>query len=147
MCGKVRIEIDFPAFWAWHDHSTTTQHAHGAASATYVGSWKSRFRVTHGSENITRFEDKTAKTTRTFCALCGTPLTYERGHSPKMVNIPRPLFLTRTGREPRYHIAPDQTPDWAYTGANLAPLKGYPGILHERPRKPTRKPPPPHPAS
>ena len=21
LCGAVELEIDFPAFWAWHDHS------------------------------------------------------------------------------------------------------------------------------
>jgi len=24
VCGKVRIEIDFPAHWAWHDHSAAS---------------------------------------------------------------------------------------------------------------------------
>jgi hypothetical protein len=33
---------------------------------------------------------------------------YERSKNPKMVNLPRALFTTRTGREPRYHIAIDQ---------------------------------------
>ena len=45
VCGDVVIVLAFPAFWAWHDHSSATRHAHGAAYATYVGSWKSRVRV------------------------------------------------------------------------------------------------------
>ncbi len=59
-----------------------------------------------------------------------------RGHSPKMVNIPHALFDSRTGREPRYHISIDELPDWAYAGASLGPLKGYPGVVWHRPRKP-----------
>src|SRR6516165_1981662 len=35
LCGAVELEIDFPAFWAWHDHSAASCRAHGAAYATY----------------------------------------------------------------------------------------------------------------
>src|SRR4051812_35822706 len=74
LCGAVQFEIDYPARWAWHDHSSATRRAHGAAYATYVGSWRKRFRVTKGIAGIVRFEDKAAKTARSFCARCGTPL-------------------------------------------------------------------------
>ena len=131
------FEIDVPAVWAWHDHSRAGRRAHGGASATYVGSWRSRFRITGGQAAITRFEDAATATARSFCARCGTPLIYERGHAPRMVNLPRALFSGRTGREPRYHIARDEAPDWAYFGERLVPLKGYPGVVWERPR--TRK--------
>lgn len=135
LCGRVRIEIDFPARWAWHDHSPASRHAHGAAYATYVGSWRSRFRVTQGLEDIARYEDATAGSTRSFCARCGTPLYYERTRSPQMVNVPRALFKLRTGREPRYHIGIEQTPEWAYLGEPLVPLKGFPGVVWDRARK------------
>jgi len=121
LCGRVAIEIDIPARWAWHDHSRASRQAHGGAYATYVGSWRSRFRITKGVASITRYEDKTTKTARSFCARCGTPLYYERAHSPQMVNIPRGLFQTRTGREPRYHIAIEEAPEWAYRGEPLSP--------------------------
>ncbi|MEX0644417.1 MAG: GFA family protein, partial [Parvularculaceae bacterium] len=85
LCGAVELEIGFPAFWAFHDHSASSRRAHGAAYATYVGCWKSRFRLTKGADCVTRYEDKTAGSVRSFCARCGTPLAYERGHSPKMV--------------------------------------------------------------
>ena len=133
-CGTVGLEIDMPAFWAWHDHSRTTRQAHGAAYATYVGTWRSRLRITRGAEAITRFEDATSDTARSFCARCGTPLIYERGPTPKMVNIPRAIFAGRTGREPRYHVGIDQRPDWAYSGEKLGPLKGFPGVVWARPR-------------
>ncbi len=138
VCGAVRIEIDFPARWAWHDHSAASRHAHGAAYATYVGSWRSRFRVTAGMTKIRRFKDPTAGTVRNFCARCGTPLFYERTRSPHMVNIPRALFKTRTGREPRYHIAIEETPEWAYLGEPLVALKGFPGVVWDRSRRKRR---------
>ena len=141
LCGKVRIEIDVPARWAWHDHSGPSRQAHGAAYATYVGSWRSRFRIVKGSAGVTRFEDGAGKTARSFCARCGTPLFYERHHAPQMVNIPRALFESGTGREPLYHIAIDEAPEWAYTGAPLGPLKGFPGVVWERPRRKKRADP------
>jgi hypothetical protein len=142
-CGNVRLEIDFPARWAWHDHSGASRHAHGAAYATYVGSWRRRFRITRGESCITRFEDPQAGTTRSFCARCGTPIAYERARSPHMVNVPRALFQTRTGRQARYHIAIEQTPEWAYLGEPLSPLKGFPGVVWDRSRRKPRGPPMP----
>ena len=138
LCGKVCFEIDVPARWAWHDHSLGSRRAHGAAYATYVGSWRKRFRITKGKTAITRYEDKATKTTRSFCAGCGTPIAYERARSPHMVNIPRALFSGRTGRQPLYHIAIEELQEWAYTGEPLVPLKGFPGVVWQRSKKKKR---------
>ena len=51
------------------------------------------------------------------------------------MNIPRALFRTRTGRQPRYHIAIEETPEWAYLGEPLVALKGFPGVVWELERK------------
>ena len=138
LCGAVQIEIGIPARWAWHDHSSASRRAHGAAYATYVGSWRSRFRVIKGHTKITRFQEKATGRTRSFCSKCGTPLIYERPHAPKMVNIPRALINGRTGREPRYHIAIAELQDWTYLGEPLVPLKGF-RCGWERPTKKKRR--------
>src|SRR5215469_6932122 len=138
VCGAVRIEIGVPAVWAWHDHSKASQRAQGCAYATYVGCWQSKVRVVKGTRSITSFEDKASRTIRSFCRKCGTPLFYQRPHAPKMVNLPRALFESGTGREPRYHVRIEDSPEWEYRGAKLAPLKGYPGVLWERGRKQPR---------
>lgn len=138
LCGRVAFEIDVPARWAWHDHSAASRRAHGAVYATYVGSWKSRFRITKGADAITRYEDDATGRSRSFCSHCGTPLTYERKRASSMVNIPRALFATRTGREPLYHIAIEELQEWAYTGQPLVPLKGFPGVVWERPKRKRR---------
>ncbi|MEW6640512.1 MAG: GFA family protein [Pseudomonadota bacterium] len=135
LCGTVQLSIDTPARWAWHDHTAASRTAHGAAYATYVGSWRKRFRVLAGEAHIRHYQDAKAGTTRGFCERCGTPLTYERVRSPHMVNIPRALFRSRTGRQPLYHIGIDELQEWAYAGEPLAPLKGFPGVVWERPRK------------
>ncbi len=135
LCGKVRLQIEIPARWAWHDHSRASRLAHGAAYATYVGSWRKRFRVLLGLNKIKRFEDTESGTVRSFCGRCGTPLFYERLHSPHMINIPRALFSTRTGREPLYHVGILERRDWIYAGAPLRPLAGFPGVVWEGPAR------------
>jgi hypothetical protein len=134
LCGSVCFEIDVPARWAWHDHSAASRRAHGAAYATYVGSWRKRFRITKGKADIVRYQDASTKTVRSFCARCGTPVSYERARSPHMVNIPRALFSGRTGRQPLYHIAIEEMQEWTYTGKPLVPLKGFPGVVWQRSR-------------
>jgi hypothetical protein len=133
LCGAVELELGVPARWAWHDHSEKSRRAHGAAYATYVGSYRRKLRILKGAEHITRYED--GRTTRSFCARCGAPLMYERAHSPQMVNVPRALFETRVGREPRYHVAIDELREWAYLGERLVPLRGFPGIVWDRSRR------------
>ncbi|MBV8978617.1 MAG: GFA family protein [Alphaproteobacteria bacterium] len=138
LCGAVAIEIAIPAFWAWHDHSANSRKAHGAAYATYVGCWKKNVRVAKGKSAIATFADDKTGAARSFCARCGTPLFYERRTSAHMINIPRALFAGRTGREPRYHLNAAEMADWIYSGAPLVPLKGFPGVVWQRPT--TRKP-------
>lgn len=138
LCGAVTLEIDVPARWAFHDHGAAARVAHGAAYATYVGSWRKRFRLLGGEDDISHFKNETAGITRHFCATCGTPLYYETTRSPHMVNIPRALFTSRTGREPRYHLRFNELQDWTYMGETLSPLKGFPGVLFKRPKKKTR---------
>lgn len=128
-CGDVAVEIAVPAQWAWHDHSPASRRAHGAAYATYVGTWKSRFRIVRGEDCLTRFEEVETGATRSFCSRCGTPVLYERKRAPNNVNVPRALFSSGVGREPRYHLAIDELQEWTYLGEKLGPLKGFPGVV------------------
>jgi hypothetical protein len=130
----VKFEIGVPARWAWHDHSAATRRAHGAAYATYVGVYRSRFRFLAGEDALSRFEDENGAV-RSFCGRCGSPVAYERPHATTMINIPRALLTSGVGREPRYHIAIDQLQAWAYLGEALSPLKGFPGVVWTRARK------------
>lgn len=135
LCGGVKIEIDTPAFWAWHDHSKASQRAQGCAYATYIGCWKSRVHIRTGAKSISSFEEPATGAIRSFCAKCGTPLLYERARSPKMINIPRAIFAARTGREPLYHIGLQDAAEWEYRGEKIVPLKNYPGVMWTRPAR------------
>ena len=75
--------------------------AHGAAYGTYVGSWRSRFRIVTGLVALA-VRGQGGEGHAEFCAACGTPLFYEQAHAPQMVNFPRALFESGAGREPLY---------------------------------------------
>ncbi|MFT3723673.1 MAG: GFA family protein [Hyphomonadaceae bacterium] len=135
LCGAVEIETDLPVFWAWHDHTAPSRRAHGAAYATYVGCWKSKVRVRKGGAKISTYDDTERRQVRSFCSVCGSPVMFARGRTPKMIDIPRALFAGRTGREAKYHIGIEDLQDWAYLGSPVGPLKGYPGVTVEKSRK------------
>jgi len=137
LCGSVGFEIDVPARWAWHDHSIASRRAHGAAYATYVGSWRKRFRITKGETWIAASTTRPRKPPAAFASVC-TPLIYERVRSPHMVNIPRALFAGRTGRQTLYHVAIEELQEWTYAGEPLVPLKGFPGVVWQRSKKKRR---------
>src|SRR3569833_3299189 len=115
LCGGVAFEIDVPARWAWHDHSAVSRSAHGAAYATYVGSWRKRFRVTAGEDLISRYEDATAKTVRSCGRGCGAPRAGGRARSPRGGGGPRARGAARAGRGPRGRGAGERAPDGADT--------------------------------
>ena len=87
LCGKVQVEISIPAFWAWHDHSRASRRAHGAAYATYVGCWRSRFRVAKGESLLTRFKGEATGDTRAFCSPRPCPASSARSRNlPHKIN-------------------------------------------------------------
>ncbi len=133
LCGAVAFEIGVPARWAWHDHSREARRAHGAAYATYVGVWASRFRFLRGQDKLTHFDDKERGGVRSFCSVCGSPVVFQR--NKQNLNVPRALFTSGVGREPRYHIAIDQLQEWTYLGETLGPLKGFPGVVWNRSKR------------
>jgi len=138
-CGLIAFEIKHPARWAYHDHSVSTRRFSGNATTTYVGSWRKRFRLIRGEAQLSAYRDEEKGITRRFCIECGTTVVYERDASPHMINIPRGLFSDAVGREPRYHLRMREKPDWAWEGGTLSNLKGFPGVLYERPRKPKKR--------
>ena len=122
--------------WAWHDHSAAMPPRPGLRLRHLCRELEEPLSNARRRAAISRFTDEARRRQRrSFCAACGTPLFYERPRAPKMINIPRALFAGRTGREPRYHMFLHEAADWTWRGETLAPLKGYPGVMWERPRK------------
>ena len=127
LCGKVTFEIDVPARWAWHDHSAASRRAHGATYATYVGSWKKRFRIISGKTALTRYEDKATRTARSFCAHCGTPVMSETSGARDLVVIRVGTLDDPNAVAPKQNIWTDSAPTWACLDETLPGSPRQPG--------------------
>lgn len=73
-CGQVRYEASGTPFHETSCHCTICRRTTGAAFVTWFSVRRSEFRFTRGEPR--RFES-TANGTRSFCARCGTQLTFE----------------------------------------------------------------------
>ncbi len=131
----MRYRVTGAPKWASHCHCVDCRRAAGAAYVTYVGFQTAQ--VAWSGTPPVRYQSSPG-VTRSFCGKCGTPLIYERARSRHMINIPRALFASRTGRQPLYHIGFEERPEWAYAQEPLVPLKGFPGVVWERPGRKKR---------
>ena len=84
LCGRVRYEAAGEASDITHCHCRTCRRANGASFVTWASFAMSSFKFTRGrpasyqsSENVRR----------TFCAHCGTALTYQRLDLPASIDV------------------------------------------------------------
>lgn len=77
LCGAVRYEIRGRLRGALHCHCRLCQRSGGSVAMAWVDVRPDEFHVTRGSP---REHASSAHGTRSFCADCGTPLTYHGRH-------------------------------------------------------------------
>lgn len=75
LCGSVRYEIAGAIETVSHCHCSMCRKAHGAAFATYGSVHAENHRFVAGLDALRGFQSSAA-VTRTFCALCGSPLLW-----------------------------------------------------------------------
>ena len=136
LCGAVELRFDFLAFWAWQDHSDgepSRSRALRTRPISAVGG--SAPALVKGQKSIARFED--AKPTRSEASAPGAELhcftrasalrtwSIPRGHSPAAVRDASPAVAWPSRN---YRVSDTNI------GNRLIPLKGYPGIVWERPK-------------
>lgn len=83
-CGAVRYELTGPLWHATVCHCTICRKASGAPSVAWVTGQRSNFRVTRGTPHGFRSSDHG---TRSFCAACGTPLTFCSSALPDEIDV------------------------------------------------------------
>jgi len=79
LCGVVKYEARSRARAVSHCHCGMCRKAHGAAFGTYASVPMGDFAVVAGVEAV-RSRDSSPGVTRTFCSLCGSPLTWHSRH-------------------------------------------------------------------
>ena len=138
-CGRVRLEVEFPSRFVAHCHCENCRRAHGAGFVTWAGFPGERMRVTSGAEHLARHATDTGAE-RTFCARCGSPLTYSSPRWPGEVHVAVACLAEPLDREPSAHVYADRAPAWCpirdrlprFGGASgMEPLAPEPGDREE----------------
>ena len=73
ICGQVKYSVSGPVLQVVACHCTLCRRMSGSAFSSYVVVKEQDFSVDHGKEGLTSYE-VTDRTTRHFCAKCGTPV-------------------------------------------------------------------------
>ncbi|NNG04183.1 MAG: GFA family protein [Inquilinus sp.] len=84
LCGAVRFRVAGGPLWTGYCHCGSCRRATGAPVAAFAGFPAGRFAYTRGT--ATR-RSSSPGVYRSFCAACGTPLTYEGDRWPGEVHI------------------------------------------------------------
>lgn len=83
-CGAVRYETSEPTFHPTICHCPTCRRAAGAASVAWFSVARSAYQIISGAPGRYR---SSLHVTRTFCADCGTQLTYQRDDTPDEIDV------------------------------------------------------------
>jgi hypothetical protein len=83
-CGQIRYETTGTPFHETSCHCAICRGTTGAASVAWFSLERSHFRFTAGEP--TRFKS-TRRGTRSFCAQCGTQLTFETEDFPDEIDV------------------------------------------------------------
>lgn len=83
-CGAIGYELTGPLWHATVCHCTSCRKASGAPSVAWVTGQRSSFRVIRGTPRSFRSSDHG---TRSFCAACGTPLTFCSSSLPDEIDV------------------------------------------------------------
>lgn len=83
-CGCVRYRDASAPLAVTHCYCSICRRASGAAFVTWVAFAADSFAIAEGSTTVFRATDKAE---RTFCATCGTPLTFRHIESPRQIDV------------------------------------------------------------
>ena len=126
LCGQVQFEVALPSRFVCHCHCDNCRRAHGAGSVTWAGFPTARFCVVSGEESLTRYVTDTGAT-RSFCARCGSPLTYESPRWEGEVHVAVAALEGSLPDSPKVHVYADRSPDWCPITDDLPQLGGEGG--------------------
>lgn len=121
-CGNVTAQVAGDPFWICYDHDDDCRRAVGSPLNIWVGYRPSQFKLLSG---VPKRFSKTPGITRTFCADCGTSISYE---DERLVDE---FYLTIGFLDhperfvPQAHAYWRMKPPWVALADNLPRLDGY----------------------
>jgi hypothetical protein len=116
LCGAVRYEFDGPAKWVGFCHCQSCRRNTGAPLAAFVGLPRERFRYANGKP--VRFESS-PRTWRSFCAACGSPLTYESERWADEVHVNMGTLDAPQAFQPTFHVHVAEQLPWLHFADGL----------------------------
>ncbi len=113
LCGSVRYEIRSPIKAVSHCHCRMCQKAHGAAFGSYGSVPAADFVLTAGADAV-RSHLSSPGVTRSFCAHCGSPLSWrcDRGEWADWISVALGTLDTPFVPGKQRHIHTESMPAW-----------------------------------
>lgn len=116
VCGAVRYEALGDPSTSMICHCRTCRRAAGSPLVAWVTFEKPAFRLTRGKP---REFHSSPGVRRTFCAACGTPLTYQTAESPATIDVTTCSLDEPGAFPPRYHSWLRHRVSWMALGDDL----------------------------
>ncbi|MFZ5779469.1 MAG: GFA family protein [Pseudomonadota bacterium] len=117
LCGEVRYEVDAPATHRTACHCTICRRASAAPFVAWFSVPTNAFRLLAGEP--ARFSSS-AHGVRTFCASCGSPLTFQSSRSPEQIDVTTCSLDTPDAAAPRDHTYVRSKLSWVVIGDGVS---------------------------
>ena len=115
-CGAVRYAADGPGFSQTICHCVDCRRVSGAPCVAWFTMTNREYRITQGTAG--RFQSSPG-VTRTFCAACGTPLTYQHDDRPGEIDVTTASLDDPEAAPPLDHTYAASRPSWMVIGDSL----------------------------
>jgi len=121
-CGAIAAKLRGDPFWICYDHDDDCRRAVGSPLTVWVGYRPDQFHLTRGTP---KYFSKTRGVTRTFCAECGSPVSYTDEGLPDEVYVAIG-FLDHPERfKPQAHAYWRMRLPWVRFADDLPHVDGY----------------------
>jgi hypothetical protein len=114
LCGAVRFVATGGPKGVYWCHCQSCRRHTGAPASVFVNYERTAIRVTKGE--ILRFESTPGRTTRGFCARCGSTLTCETVGLPTETHLHVGVFDDAARLTPTRHVFPNERLPWLHLG-------------------------------
>jgi len=115
LCGSVRYEITGPPSKITHCHCADCRRSSGAAFVTWATFRRNDFHLVAGLPRGLRW----ARRWRSFCPLCGTPLTFLTAPDAEEIDVTVCSFDDPAGVTPAYHTWSEDRLPWIHLADDL----------------------------
>lgn len=120
LCGRIRFEAEGEPLWVAHCHCNSCRRSTGAPVTTFVGFERERITITGERKTFNSSPD----VFRSFCAHCGTPLSYESERCPGEIHFYISVMDTPDVFKPQRHVFHEEHISWLELNDDLPRYEG-----------------------